>query len=262
MEPAPARDAAPASKGKGPFARLFGSRGLALVVGTLLGVSAALVPGFLERPSGGRRLVVGGPAGEFPSISAALARAEAGDVVLVEPGEYVERLNLPAGVELVSRVPDAAVLVAEPSPAPWVSVTAKGGPGALRGFRIQGRANGTIYIGVRLQGDGFEIDNATFDGAIETAVEIQERAGGSVMRGNHFNVSGVPVRLGGAISPMLRRNHFVAPADVHTPAIDVGASGTPRLDDNLFVRFTQPVSPMRRDLSLQGNVILPPAARR
>ena len=147
-----------------------------------------------RRPSGGRRLVVGGPTGEFTSISAALARAESGDVVLVEPGEYAERLDLPAGVELVSRVPDAAVLVAEPSPAPWVSVTAKGGPGALRGFRIQGRANGTIYIGVRLQGDGFEIDNATFDGAIETAVEIQERAGGSVLRGNQFNV----VRRAGA----------------------------------------------------------------
>ena len=115
---------------------------------------------------------------------------------------------------------------------------------------------------MRLQGDGFEIDNATFDGAIETAIEIEERAGGSVMRGNHFNVSGVPVRLGGAISPMLRRNHFVAPADVRTPAIDVGASATPRLDDNLFAGFTQPVTPMRRDLSLQGNTILPPAARR
>jgi hypothetical protein len=61
---------------------------------------------------------------------------------------------------------------------------------------------------------------------------------------------------------MLRRNHFVAPADPHTPAIDVGASGAPRLDDNLFVRFSQPVAPMRRDLSLQGNLILPPAARR
>ncbi len=259
---APVRDTAPAADNKGFLARLFGSRGLALVVGALLGVSAALLPGYLERPSGGRRLVVGGATGQFASISAALARAEAGDVVLVEPGEYVERLDLPGGVELVSRVPDAAVLVAEPSPAPWVSVTAKGGPGALRGFRIQGRANAPIYIGVRLQGDGFEIDNMTFDGAVETAVEIQERAGASVLRGNHFNVSGVPVRLGGAISPMLRRNHFVAPGDARTPAVDVGPSATPRLDDNLFVRFTQPVAPMRRDLSLQGNVVLPPAARR
>ena len=33
------------------------------------------------------------------------------------------------------------------------------------------------------------------------------------------------------------------------PRVDVGASATPRLDDNLFVRFTQPVSPMRRDLT-------------
>jgi serine/threonine protein phosphatase PrpC len=261
-EPTPARDGAPRPKSQGPLARLLGSRGVALVLGALLGVSAALLPGYLEKPAGGRRLVVGGAAGNFTSISAALARAEAGDVVIVEPGEYAERLDLPAGVELVSRVPDAAVLIAEPSPVPWVSITSKGGPGALRGFLIRGRAEGTIYIGVRLQGDGFEIDNTTFDGAIETAVEIKERAGASVLRGNLFTISGVPVRLGGAISPMLRRNHFVAPADPHTPAIDVGASGAPRLDDNLFVRFSQPVAPMRRDLSLQGNLILPPAARR
>jgi hypothetical protein len=181
---------------------------------------------------------------------------------VVEPGEYAERLDLPAGVELVSRVPDAAVLVAEPNPVPWVSVSSKGGPGAIRGFLIRGRAEGTIYIGVRLQGDGFEIDNTTFDGVVETGVEIKERAGASVLRGNHFNISGVPVRLGGAISPMLRRNHFFAPADPRAPAIDVGASATPRLDENFFVRFAQPLAPMRRDLSLQGNVIIPPAARR
>ena len=262
-EPAPAREATPAqTKRQGPLARLLGSRGVALVLGALLGVSAALLPGYLEKPAGGRRLVVGGPAGDFPSISAALARADAGDVVVVEPGQYAERLDLPAGVELVSRVPDAAVLVAEPSPVPWVSVSSKGGPGALRGFLIRGSAEGTIYIGVRLQGDGFEIDNTTFEGAIETGVEIKERAGASVLRGNRFNVSGIPVRLGGAISPMLRRNHFFAPADPRAPAIDVGASGTPRLDENFFVRFTQPLAPMRRDLSLQDNIIIPPAARR
>jgi hypothetical protein len=180
----------------------------------------------------------------------------------VEPGEYVERLDLPSGVELVSRVPDAAVLTAEPSAAPWVAVTAKAGPGALRGFKFHGTGTGTIYIGVRLQGDGFEIDNVTFEGTIETAVEIQERAGSSVLRGSKFNVSGVPVRLGGAISPMMRRNQFFASGDVRTPAIDLGASATPRLEDNLFVRFAQPLAPMRRDLSVQGNVIIPPAARR
>lgn len=258
--PAPARE--PAAPTRSIVARIIGSRGLALVVGALLGVSVAFLPNFLEKPAGGRRLVVGGPAGEFTSISAALAKADAGDVVLVEPGEYVERLDIPAGVEVISRVPDAAVLTAESTAAPWVSVTAKAGPGALRGFKFHGTGNGTIYIGVRLQGDGFEIDNATFEGAIETAVEIQERAGSSVLRGNKFSVSGVPVRLGGAISPMLRRNQFLAPADVRTPAIDVGANATPRLEDNLFARYAQPIAPLRRDVSTQGNVVLPPAARR
>jgi len=55
---------------------------------------------------------------------------------------------------------------AEPSPVPWVPVTVKGGAGALRGFLIRGSANAPIYIGVRLQGDGFEIDDMTFDGAV------------------------------------------------------------------------------------------------
>src|SRR5687768_14532311 len=46
----PARDAAADPKTrKGPLARLLGSRGLALVVGALLGVSAALAPGYLEK---------------------------------------------------------------------------------------------------------------------------------------------------------------------------------------------------------------------
>jgi PPM family protein phosphatase len=245
----------------GAFTRLFGNRGLALVAGTLLGVSVALLPNVMERGPGGRRLVVG-PAAEFRSISAALARAGAGDVILVEPGEYAERLDLPPAVELVSRVPDAAVLIAEPTVAPWVSVTAKGGPGALRGFRFHGRSDGAIYIAVRLQGDGFEIDNATFDGTIETAVEIQERGPSSVLRGNRFSISGVPVRLGGAISPMIRRNIFNAGGDGHTPAIDVGPTATPRLEDNLFNRFAQPLLPFRRDVTVQGNVVLPPAARR
>jgi serine/threonine protein phosphatase PrpC len=244
------------------FRRLARSRALALVAGTLLGVSVALLPNMMEKAAGGRRLGVGGPSGEFRSISSALARAEAGDIVVVEPGEYAERLDLPPGVELVSRVPDAAILVAEATAAPWVSITARGGAGALRGFRVEGRADGTISIAVRLQGDGFEIDNATFDGAIETAVEIGERAGSSVVRGSRFSISGVPIRMAGAISPMIRRNVFIAAPEPRTPAIDAGGSGAPRLEDNLFVRFAQAVAPMHRDFSLQGNVVLPPAARR
>ena len=50
---APARDAAPPTRSL--VARIIGSRGLALVVGTLIGVSVALLPNYLEKPSGGRR---------------------------------------------------------------------------------------------------------------------------------------------------------------------------------------------------------------
>ena len=130
---------------QGPFARLFGSRGLALVVGALLGVSAALLPGYLERPSGGRRLVVGGPTGEFASISAALARAEAGDVVLVEPGE--RRASRSAGrrrARLARARCGGARRRAEPGP---VGVDDREGRTG-RSSRIPhpGPCEGTIYI--------------------------------------------------------------------------------------------------------------------
>ena len=241
--------------------RIWRSRTLALVLGTLLGVGAALLPGYFAPPDGQRRLVVGGAAPEFRTITEALARARPGDVVLVEPGEYAEQLILPAGVELVARVPDAAILTAAPGTMPWVSVTAQGGAGMLRGFRIEGRPQAGIYLGVRLLGDGVEVANTTFTGAVETGVEIQERAGSSLLLANLFSISGVPVRVGGAIAPMLRRNQFLASADGRAPAIDA-AIALPRLEDNLFLHFAQPIGPPRRDLSLHGNLVLPPAARR
>jgi PPM family protein phosphatase len=242
--------------------KIWRSRTLALVVGTLLGLGGAFAPGYFDPPGGQRRLVVGGATPEFRTITEALARAQSGDVVLVEPGEYAEQLVLPAGVELAARVPEAAILIAAPGVTPWIAVTARGGAGILRGFRIEGRPQGTIDIGVRLQGDGFEIANGTFVGAIETGVEIQERAGSSSLLANQFSISGVPVRIGGAIAPMLRRNQFLASTDNRGPAIDVGSSASPRLEDNVFLYFAQPLAPPRRDLSVQGNVMLPPAARR
>jgi PPM family protein phosphatase len=260
---APGRVEDPAtSRAPGVAAKIWRSRTLALIVGTLLGLGGAFLPGYFDPPAGQRRLVVGGAAPEFRTITEALARAQSGDVVLVEPGEYAEQLILPAGVELEARVPEAAILIAAPGVAPWVAVTARGGAGALRGFRIEGRPQGTIYIGVRLQGDGFEIGNGTFAGAVETGIEIQERAGSSLLLANTFSISGVPIRVGGAIAPMLRRNQFHASTDNRGPAIDVGPTAAPRLEDNVFLYFAQPLAPLRRDLSLQGNVMLPPAARR
>ena len=256
---AAAEPAVPA--GRSVMRRIWRSRTLALLVGTLLGVSGAFLPGYFEPPAGPRRLVAGGATTEFRTITEALARARPGDIVLAEPGEYAEQLVLPAGVELVARVPDAAILIAAPGVTPWVSLTAQGGAGRLRGFRVEGRPQGPISIGVRLLGDGFEVVNATFAGAIETGIEIHERAGSSLLLANQFTITGVPVRVGGAIAPMLRRNQFLASGDGRAPAIDAGIA-LPRLEDNLFLHFAQPLGSPRRDLSLQGNVVLPPGARR
>ena len=260
-EPGAASGAPPPEPGV--VKRTLRSRTLALLAGASLGIAAGLYTDLLERPSAARRLVVGGPAGTFATIGEAVAAARPGDEVLVEPGEYAEQIYVRPGISLVSRVADAAVLVAQPGSTPWVAITAGPGPGSLRGFRIAGRPQGTVTTGVRLQGDGFEIENSTFEGLMEVGIDIDERAASTTVLANRFGISGIPVRVGGATAPMLRRNVFASGGDARLPAIEMSAAAAPRLEDNVFSQFAHPVLPLRRDLPLPpGNLVVPPGSRR
>src|SRR5206468_11734524 len=91
--------------------------------------------------------------GPTESIAAALQRAQAGSVVLVEPGEYRETLRLKDGVRIVSRVPRAATIrLSRTASEGDAAVVATGVVGAeLAGFRIIGDAATPLGTGVLIR---------------------------------------------------------------------------------------------------------------
>jgi serine/threonine protein phosphatase PrpC len=247
--------------------RIIQSRVLALLLGTTIGLFSTLallvyVPNPLGAGTQPRRLVVGSSAlGAYQSIAEALTAARSGDIVSVEPGEYAESLRLPEGVELVARVPGKAVLVAPvggpPGATAWTPLTAQSGRGLIRGFRIESRSNAPIHTGIRVIDGDVEIDDVTFEGAMNAGVDIGGRGGVVTLRSSRFNVIGLPVRVGDSAAPTIRQNVFVAGADRRTPAIEVGLGASPRLDGNVFASFPQVVAPpARRDLLLDSNFVI------
>jgi serine/threonine protein phosphatase PrpC len=112
--------------------------------------------------------------GPTESIAAALARAGAGSVVLVEPGEYRETLNLKNDVRIVSRVPRAATIrLSGSAPEGAAAVVAAGVAGAeLAGFRIIGDAATPLGTGVLIRASQASLVDIEVTGAANAAVVV------------------------------------------------------------------------------------------
>src|SRR5262249_41872907 len=112
------------------------------------------------------------------SIQAALTRARPGASVIVEPGEYRERLVLANGVRVVSRVPQAAMIrlpstASEGDPA----VVADGVSGAeLAGFRIVGDAATPLGTGISAKNAEISVIDVEISGAARVAVDVSDTA--------------------------------------------------------------------------------------
>jgi serine/threonine protein phosphatase PrpC len=112
------------------------------------------------------------------SIAAALQRAEPGSQVVVEPGEYRERLRLRSGVLVISRVPRGATLrlpgaASDADPA----VVAAGVSGAaLIGFRIVGDAATPLGTGVLVSDSDMSVMDVEISGAADVAVDVREQS--------------------------------------------------------------------------------------
>ena len=117
------------------------------------------------------------------SIAAAIAEATPGSVVIVEPGEYRERIALKDNVRVVSRVPRAAVLrlpgLASDQDA---AVVAAGVTNAeLAGFRIVGDASTPLGIGVLARDAALRLIDIDVTGAITAALDLGAGTGVTVV---------------------------------------------------------------------------------
>jgi serine/threonine protein phosphatase PrpC len=194
---------------------------------TARGTAAAASPDVLRVGTGG-----------FATIAQALAQAEAGQTVEVAPGTYHEALQLPPGVELVSRVPRAAVLLPPPgSGAPAVS--AQGVSGArLAGFRIAGDPQSPLQVGVRLADSEVEVEGVEITGALTAGIDVSG-ADRSTVRASYLHDNpggGVLIAEGAAphlVNNLIAANGRVAGSPAR-PGVEVRGTARPELVENRF----------------------------
>src|SRR6185295_6016396 len=113
------------------------------------------------------------------SITAALDGAGPGSTILVEPGEYRERLVLRNGVRIVSRVPRGATIrlpgtASEADPA----VVADGVSGAeFTGFRIVGDSATPLGTGLLVRNAELSVVDLEVSGAVNVAIDVDDVTG-------------------------------------------------------------------------------------
>jgi serine/threonine protein phosphatase PrpC len=166
-------------------------------------------PSALDPPRTASAVVIVRPT---ESIAEALGRAQPGSQVVVEPGEYRERVVLKDGVRVISRVPRGATirLPGAASEADPAVVAADVSNAEFAGFRIIGDAATPLGTGVLVKGAQVSIVDVEITGALTVAVDLDQMAGGGV-----------------------------AGSDIHDnpgPALAIRAGALPRIAHNVFAR--------------------------
>jgi PPM family protein phosphatase len=195
-------------------------------------------------PWGGRGelepLRVGAGDGGFATIGEALAHAVPGQTVEVAPGTYRERIVLPSGVRLVSRVPRGAVIVPTATPpgtpaAPAVLIRAARGA-RLDGFRIAPDPAAPLSVGLRLVDSQAEIEEVEVMGAHSAGIEILGDDRSTVRYSYVHDNPGTGIAVAGQAAPRLLHN-LVAGNGLGTPArphggIEVRDAARPVIAEN------------------------------
>ena len=228
----------------------FASRPAFLLYGAILGAVAFAAFGqnlllALQTARGGTAAAISSPdvlrvgTDGFATIAQALAQAQSGQTVEVAPGTYHESLQLPAGVELVSRVPRGAVILPPPgSGAPAVS--AQGVAGArLAGFRIAGDAQSPLQVGLRLADSEVEVEGVEITGALTAGIDVSG-ADRSTVRASYLHDNpGGGVLIAESAAPRLLNNLIAANgraagSPAH-PGVEVRGAARPELVENRFL---------------------------
>lgn len=117
----------------------------------------------------------------YATISEAMEKARAGDIIEVATGRYAEQVIMKEGVVLVSKKPREAVILSPESESPLVAVIIEGvKSGRFEGFKIEDNQKGALSIGIRLVNSAVEIIDVEVTNAREAGIEIE--GGSSTLR--------------------------------------------------------------------------------
>ena len=212
-----------------------GLRRAAIVL--VVALSVLFLPADVRQPPSGATLLTATPAGAEivqpgESISAAIARAQPGFQVLVEPGEYREQVHLKDGVRVVSRIPRGAIIrlpatASEGQPAVIaVDVTAA----ELVGFCIVGDAATPLGVGLLVRNSSVSIVDVEVAGATRVAIDLREGSSAGVLASEIHDNPGPALNIASGSTPRIAHNTF---ARNGLPlVIQLGA--TPRFHRNVF----------------------------
>ena len=144
------------------------------------------------------------------SITEALGRAQPGSQVVVEPGEYRERVVLKDGVRVISRVPRGATirLPGAASEADPAVVAADVSNAEFAGFRIIGDAATPLGTGVLVKGAQVSIVDVEITGALTVAIDLDQMAGGGVAGSDIHDNPGPALAIRSGALPRIAHNVF------------------------------------------------------
>ena len=172
------------------------------------------------------------------SISAALELAVPGGTVLVEPGEYRERLTLRDHIRVISRVPRAAILrlpgLATDQDA---AVMATGVTNAeLVGFKIVGDAATPLGTGVMTRAASVRLIDVEISGAARAAIDFGAGADVLLMGRDIHDNPGVGLALRANATQRITHNVFSrnGASEQVASAMLIDPSARPILRRNIF----------------------------
>jgi PPM family protein phosphatase len=175
------------------------------------------------------------------SIGAAIERAEPGSEIIVEPGEYRERLTLKDNIRLVSRVPRGATIRlpttasdAQTEPA----VIAAGLSNAeFVGFKIVGDAKTPLGVGILVAASAISMVDIEVTGAVTAGIYFASGGRSSLIGSEIHDNPGAAVTILTGASPRITQNVFnrngMSQHALGTFVIERGAS--PVFQRNVFL---------------------------
>jgi serine/threonine protein phosphatase PrpC len=179
------------------------------------------------------------------SIAAAIADAASGTTVMVEPGEYRERLTLKTGVRVLSRTSRGAILRL-PSTATDEDAAVRAADvtdAEFTGFRIIGDAASPLGVGVLVRSAGVRLIDLDVSGAARVAIDIGAGTNVMLVASDVHDNPGSGLALRGDSSPRVSHNEFFAngSSEQASAALVIEPGARPILQRNIF-RQMDPLS--------------------
>jgi serine/threonine protein phosphatase PrpC len=208
-----------------------------LGVALAAGLFAWMRPHWIETPDG-MQLAFGsvrmpstllvGPR-DLATIGEAMALAQPGDTILVEPGVYRESIRLRSGIDLVSRQARGATLEGQATVVSAESVR----DAAFIGFRIAG----TGAVGIRLIDSDVDVSGVEISGMLTAGIEIGGASGGSIQAARIAGNAGPGILIGGASRTLIAHNVVTANGLTQgslRPGVRIVESASPVLSGNVI----------------------------